>query len=97
MKGDKKTKKRKKLKTRTNEDEDTIDGIPIDLWNIVYQRFEIFLNARGYSDSLANEELLKINTYIHRACTYSRKRIRADQEQEQDLSASEHSENGSQN
>lgn len=74
MKGDETTKKRKKgsgnfAKGEVRKD---VNGIPVDLWQLVYRRFEIFLDARGYTKQAKGFELLKINKYIHNACSYSR-------------------------
>lgn len=58
-----------------------MNGIPIELWQTVYRRFEIFLEARGFTRLAKNNELLKINKYVHNACSYSRKKLRKNETQ----------------
>lgn len=50
------------------------DSVPGEFVQIIMRQFEIFLRKRGYPLHLASQEMLKLNTYIHRACSYARNR-----------------------
>ena len=49
------------------------DEIPGDVIYVIYQTFNNFLKEHDYPDKFRFNELSRINKYLNRACTYSRK------------------------
>lgn len=77
MRGDPQT--GKKRKKNAADDENTIPG---EFQLIIQRQFEIYLRHNGYLGTLAAKEMSKLNKYMHQACTYSRKKLKRDKENE---------------
>ena len=60
-------------KVKGCKDYEEISG---DVLNVIYQMFSQFLIDHGYPDKFRFLELAKINKYLNRACSYSRRKIK---------------------
>lgn len=74
MVGDPKTGRKKTVDKKHRCQDD--DAVPEEFQLIIMRQLEIFLRRRGYHEELAARELSKLNIYLHRACTYSRRKLK---------------------